>query len=382
MTASTPPSSANLRKGSALPETGKARTSTAPRNAAIAVISVLALIAFAFWLYQRATHVYTDDARIASRMIEVSAESAGQLVAYPIQQGQALEEGDLIAQIDNDEAQFVLAELTSELQSHLASYQQLLARIEQVEQSTGGRVQAAESRLQAALASQQGARFDLELKQLEWERAETLLARKIISEQNWESARNAQQQASQYMERTTADVASARASVLEAKAEQAELEVLAQELLSLEHEQDRVRARMSRQQVLVEKLRILAPESGIVDKSFIEKGEYVIPGQRLVLIHNPDKIWVAANIKETQIRHLQMGTRAVLHVDGYPDMQLEGEVFEIGGAATSQFSLLPSSNPSGNFTKVTQRIPIKISIEQSGQQLRPGMMVEVALVLE
>lgn len=382
MTASTPPSSAKLREGTALPETGEARASTAARNTTIALISVVALIAFGFWLYQRATHVYTDDARIASRMIEVSAESAGQVVAYPIQQGQTLQEGDLIAQIDNDEAQFVLAELTSELQSHLASYQQLLARIEQVEQSTGGRYQAAQSRLQAALASQQGARFDLELKQLEWERAETLLARKIISEQNWEAARNAQQQASQYMERTTADVASARASVLEARAEQAELEVLAQELLSLEHEQDRVRARISRQQVLVEQLRILAPESGIVDKSFIEKGEYVIPGQRLVLIHNPDKIWVAANIKETQIRHIQLGTRAMLHVDGYPDMQLEGEVFEIGGAATSQFSLLPSSNPSGNFTKVTQRIPIKISIEQSGQRLRPGMMVEVALVLE
>ena len=382
MTASTPPSSAKLREGTALPETGEVRASTAARNTTIALISVVALIAFGFWLYQRATHVYTDDARIASRMIEVSAESAGQVVAYPIQQGQTLQEGDLIAQIDNDEAQFVLAELTSELQSHLASYQQLLARIEQVQQSTGGRYQAAQSRLQAALASQQGARFDLELKQLEWERAETLLARKIISEQNWEAARNAQQQASQYMERTTADVASARASVLEARAEQAELEVLAQELLSLEHEQDRVRARISRQQVLVEQLRILAPESGIVDKSFIEKGEYVIPGQRLVLIHNPDKIWVAANIKETQIRHIQLGTRAMLHVDGYPDMQLEGEVFEIGGAATSQFSLLPSSNPSGNFTKVTQRIPIKISIEQSGQRLRPGMMVEVALVLE
>ena len=382
MTALTPPTSASLREGNALLEPGEDRTSTAARNAAIALISLIALIAFGFWLYQRATHVYTDDARIASRMIEVSAESAGQLIAYPIKQGQALEEGDLIAQIDSDEAQFVLAELRSELQSHLASYQQLLARIEQVEQSTGGRFQAAQSRLQAALASQQGARFDLQLKQLEWERAETLLERKIISEQDWEAERNAQQQASQYMERTTADVASARASVLEAKAEQAELEVLAQELLSLEHEQNRVRARISRQQVLVEKLRILAPESGIVDKSFIEKGEYVVPGQRLVLIHNPDKIWVAANIKETQIRHIELGTRAVLQVDGYPDMQLEGEVFEIGGAATSQFSLLPSSNPSGNFTKVTQRIPIKISIEQSGQQLRPGMMVEVALVLE
>ncbi|MEP0202771.1 MAG: HlyD family secretion protein [Halioglobus sp.] len=382
MTSSNSPPIASQQEGTFVSELPETKQTNAARKASIALLSLIAVIVFGFWVYQRATHVYTDDARIASRMIEVSAESPGQLVAYPIVQGQLLAEGDLIAQIDSDEAQFILAELSSELQSQLASYRQLLARMEQVEQSTGGRLQAAQSRLQAALASQQGARFDLELKQIEWERAQTLLERKIISEQDWEAARNVQQQADQYMQRTMADVSSARASVMEAKAEQAELDVLAQELLSLEHEQNRVRARISRQQVLVNKLMILAPESGIVDKSFVEKGEYVLPGQRIVLIHNPDKIWVAANIRETEIRHIQLGTRANLQVDGYPDMQLNGEVYEIGGAATSQFSLLPSSNPSGNFTKVTQRIPIKISIEQEGQQLRPGMMVEVALVLE
>jgi membrane fusion protein (multidrug efflux system) len=373
---------ADLQESNAALATGQDETSSVARNVSIAVVVLIAVLAFGLWIYERATHVYTDDARIASRMIEISAESEGRLVDYPIQQGQQLEEGALIAQIDNAEALFVLAELNSELRSHLASYQKLLARMEQVEQSTGGRFQVAQSRLQAAIALQEAARFDLELKQHEWERAETLLGKKIISEQNWESARNAQQQASQFMQRATADVASARAAVLEARAEKAELEVLAQELLSLEHEQDRVRARISQQEVLLSKLNVLAPESGIVDKSFVERGEYVVPGQRLVLIHNPEKIWVAANIKETQIRHIQLGTRASLQVDGYPDLALDGEVFEIGGAATSQFSLLPSSNPSGNFTKVTQRIPIKISIEQAGQQLRPGMMVEVALVLD
>ena len=374
--------SADLQESNTSLDTNEAKTSSAARNASIVVAVLVSVFACGYWIYERATHVYTDDARIASRMIEISAESEGRLVDYPIQQGQQLEQGDLIAQIDNAEALFVLAELNSELRSHLASYQKLLARMEQVEQSTGGRFQAAQSRLQAAIASQEAARFDLELKQHEWERAETLLGKKIISEQNWEAARNAQQQASQFMQRATADVSSARAAVLEARAEQAELEVLAQELLSLEHDQDRVRARISQQEVLVSKLKILAPESGIVDKSFVERGEYVVPGQRLVLIHNPEKVWVAANIKETQIRHIQLGTHASLQVDGYPDLELEGEVFEIGGAATSQFSLLPTSNPSGNFTKVTQRIPIKISIEQAGQQLRPGMMVEVALVLE
>ena len=349
-------------------------------QAAMILTGALVLLALGgYWVQQRATHVYSDDARIASRMIEVSAEAAGQLVLFPVEQGQILDAGDLIAQIDDSEARFVLAELRAELDARIASSAKLLAQIEQVTRSTGGSLQAAESKLQAALASQEAARYDLELKRSEWERAEALLARKIISTQSWESARNAEHQAAQQLQRAAADVANARAGVLEAQAAQSELNVLAQERIALEHEQDRIRARIDRQQVAVDNLRIVAPESGKVDKSFVDQGEYVVPGQRLVLMHNPERLWVAANIKETEIRHISIGTTATLEIDSYPGEEFNGEVFEIGGAATSQFSLLPSANPSGNFTKVTQRIPIKISIEQADKRLLPGMMVEVAL---
>ena len=344
------------------------------------LVLTLALVALGgYWVQQRATHVYSDDARIASRMIEVSAEAAGQLVRFPVEQGQLLNAGDLIARIDDSEAHFVLAELRAELDARIATSARLMAQIEQVTQSADSSLQAAGSRLQAALASQEAARYDLELKRNEWERSKTLLARKIISTQSWESARNAEHQATQQLHRASADVANARAGVLEARAAQSELNVLAQERVSLEHEQSRIRARIDRQQVAVDKLRIVAPESGIVDKSFVDQGEYVVPGQRLVLMHNPDRLWVAANIKETRIRHVRIGSPAILEVDSYPGRRFEGTVFEIGGAATSQFSLLPSANPSGNFTKVTQRIPIKISIDQTEDRLRPGMMVEVAI---
>lgn len=346
----------------------------------VVILAVLALLPLVgYWLHQRATHVYSDDARIASRMIEVSAEAAGQLVAFPVKQGQSLEAGSLVAQIDDAEARFLLAELKSELDASLTSSSKLQAKIEQVTLSTGGLLQAAESNLEAALASQEAARYDLELKRGEWKRAEALLERKIISAQSWENARNAEHQAAQLLHKETADVANARAGVLEAQAAQSELKVLAQERIALEHEQTRIRARIDRQQVVVDKLRITAPESGIVDKSFVDQGEYVVPGQRLVLIHNRNRLWVAANIKETEIRHIKLGDPATLKVDSYPGQVFEGEVIEIGGAATSQFSLLPSVNPSGNFTKVTQRIPIKISIEQVEHSLLPGMMVEVAL---
>ena len=101
------------------------------------------------------------------------------------------------------------------------------------------------------------------------------------------------------------------------------------------------------------------------------------PGQRLALVHDPETIWIEANIKETEIRKLKIGQEVDVSVDAYPDTQFRGRVLSVGNATTSEFALLPSPNPSGNFTKITQRLPVRIAIEQQGGLLRPGMMVEI-----
>ena len=119
--------------------------------------------------------------------------------------------------------------------------------------------------------------------------------------------------------------------------------------------------------------------NGVVSRTFIDKGEFVRPGQRLMLIHDPNNIWVEANIKETELRHLEVGMPVTLSVDAFPDHAFEGMVERIGQAATSEFALLPNPNPSGNFTKVTQRVPIRISVAQEDTMLRPGMLVVVEI---
>ena len=116
---------------------------------------------------------------------------------------------------------------------------------------------------------------------------------------------------------------------------------------------------------------------GIVDKVFVDTGEYMVPGQRVLLMHNPETVSITANIKETQIRHVRVGMPVSIQVDAYPDRVFAGSVEKVGDTATSQFSLLPSTNPSGNFTKVTQRIAVKIAVDQSDNLLKPGMMAEV-----
>ena len=97
------------------------------------------------------------------------------------------------------------------------------------------------------------------------------------------------------------------------------------------------------------------------------------------MIHDPRKVWVIANVKETEIRHVKLGAHVDVTVDAYPGEKFDGKVSRIGNAATSQFALLPNPNPSGNFTKITQRIEVKVDVEQRDNMLRPGMMVELAI---
>jgi membrane fusion protein (multidrug efflux system) len=138
-------------------------------------------------------------------------------------------------------------------------------------------------------------------------------------------------------------------------------------------------ARIRRQQLDLEDRTLRSPVRGVVDRTFVEPGEYVGAGQRLLLVHDPSVIWIEANVRETQLRRLAVGQKVRVRVDAYPDEAFEGSVERIGHAATSTFALLPAPNPSGNFTKITQRVPVRIAVSQREGRLRPGMMVEVRI---
>ena len=99
--------------------------------------------------------------------------------------------------------------------------------------------------------------------------------------------------------------------------------------------------------------------------------------QGLLLVHDPKKIWIDANVKETDIRKVEVGQNVDVTVDAFPDKKFGGRVIAIGNAATSEFALLPTPNPSGNFTKITQRLRVRVAIDQEEKLLRPGMMVEI-----
>ena len=148
---------------------------------------------------------------------------------------------------------------------------------------------------------------------------------------------------------------------------------------ALEPLEREITAQRQRIAIDIEDRTIRMPFDGVVDRVFVDPGEYVTPGQRVMLVHDPRRVRVEANVKETEIRYFRPGREVRVTVDAYPGRVFTGRVERVGAAATSEFALLPSPNPSGNFTKITQRLPVRIALEDlpAGGALRPGMMVVV-----
>ena len=134
---------------------------------------------------------------------------------------------------------------------------------------------------------------------------------------------------------------------------------------------------------------ISSPMSGMVSKRWALVGDVVQAGQPIFSVYDLKNIWVTANLEETSLAALRSSGKVEITVDSYPDVKFSGKVFQIGSNTASQFSLIPPNNASGNFTKITQRVPVKISIEQNASgnpqqrvDLLPGMSVEIKVKVQ
>jgi membrane fusion protein (multidrug efflux system) len=353
------------------------------RGKLIAVV-IVAIVLAAWggrWVYHRYTHVYTDDARVDGEVVTISSRVSGWLTELNVIEGDAVTKGQVLAQVDSRDSRLQRDVLLSKLNSIESQAAVIRAQSGQVDEETLGRVQSDTNRLVAAQA--QVAALEAQVKQAhdDFERARELTAQKWLSQQAMERARTTYQQAQENHRKAVAEVAAARGTLSAAGGSRKQLQVLESQLLVLSRQADEIRAEVRRQETDISDRTILSPADGRVVMTFVRKGEHVSAGQRILMFHDPAHIWVEANIKETDVGHLQPGMKVDVRVDAYRGQIFTGEVFRIGQAATSKFALLPDPNPSGNFTKITQRLPVRIRLDQVDARLRPGMMVEVDIAI-
>ncbi|MFC3227134.1 HlyD family secretion protein [Marinibaculum pumilum] len=361
---------------------GPARQRRRGRAVRLAVVAVLLAAGAWFgwsWLHDRWTHVYVVDARIDASAVTLSSRIAGWIAEMPVDDGDRVRKGDVLAVIDQREARLKLLEIEAQAARIEAEEGRLAAERRMADRQTESEVAEAEARLIAAEADHKVAQAALKLAQNAHRRTRELHAKSVSSAARMDEARTAAELAAQEERSTHADIASARAELAAAQAARERLLVLDRELAVLQARRQELQAQREMVQLDVEDRVLRAAFDGVVDRTYMTPGEYVAPGMRLLRYHDPSRVWVDLNVKETEIRRFRVGSPARVTVDAYPDRSFEGRVSLIGHAATSEFALLPTPNPSGNFTKITQRLPVRIDLQQDGDLLRPGMMVEAVI---
>jgi len=303
--------------------------------------------------------VSTDDAYVKADITILSAKVSGYVSSVAVANNQSVKAGDLIAKIDDGDYRLAL----QSAKDKLATQQSAVARI--------GR------QIEAARASVAQAEAQIAAAQAEAERAEAEYARQLqLSRSDYTSRANLEN-AKAGRDRAEANVRSAQAALAAAKANVEVLSAQRTEAQRVAAEQETAVERAERDLSFTE---IRAPVDGVIGNKAVEIGTFVQPGARLAALVPLTSVHVDANFKETQLASIKPGQQVQVEVDAFPDARIVGTVESVSPASGSVFSLLPPENATGNFTKIVQRVPVRISVgdDVAGQGLlRPGLSVVV-----
>ena len=363
------------------PVSSRAAFSGQGKTWAIGVAALLLAAWGGHWVYSRWHHVYLDDARIDGEVVTISSRVSGWITELPVIEGDVVKKGQLLAKVDERDMVLQRDVLVARLQAMESQAGAVQAQTGQVDQETLGKYDSETNRLAAAEAEVASQAVQVKQAREDFQRAKELADAKWLSPQAMERARSTYQQVQESHRKAKADSAAARGTLSAAGGSRRQLQVLERQRAVLVHQVEEIRAEIRRRDVDIADRIITSPAEGRVVMTFVRQGEHVNPGQRILMFHDPKEIWVEANVKETDVRLLKPGMKAEVHVDAYPGRVFAGEVFRIGQTATSKFALLPDPNPSGNFTKITQRLPVRIVLTDKDPVLRPGMMVEVSIAV-
>lgn len=372
------------REGAGASGPGEVRGRTGGRRrfggaVASALLFVALAICGADWLRHRLSHVEEDDAKTQGEVINIASRLDGWLLTRKVMEGDAVRKGQVLGEIDSRDARLRLAAVEGNIDAHDAQISETTIEHDLSRRSTQADVAVAQAQVAAAQAAMAEAQHQDDLARSDFERDNGLVGQGGISRQEWEHARTALLERDASLRQAQAQIEVRRAELLQAQAQLAQADMLEQRIKILRAERAALAAQADqlRQEVADRVLR--APSDGVIDGTFVHAGDYAQAGQWLMMMHDPGDVWVEANIKETKVGRVKVGQPAAVHVDAYPSLAFQGKVVRVGNAATNQFALLPSPNPSGNFTKISQRVPVRIALLNPRRPLQPGLMAEVSI---
>ena len=315
--------------------------------------------------------VTTDDAYVGASTSIIAAKAMGHLTAVPVVDNQVVHQGDLLASIDDGDYQNAV----ESAKARIATQDATIARFGRQIDAQGAIIAQAEAQVQASQAQLLGAQADVERASLEYDRSLKLAQTNFGSQQRLE-------QATADRDRTAAALAGARATAASTAAAvegaKANLDVLKAQRDEASRQRGELETALAKAQRDLSFTRVVAPFDGVVGNKAAQVGNFVQPGTRLMALVPLNASYVDANFKETQLANVKAGQKVDVSIDALGGQTVEGTVASISPASGSQFSLLPPDNATGNFTKVVQRVAVRVTFPEDVLKevpLRPGLSV-------
>lgn len=329
----------------------------------IVILSIAAIIAMVFItkaLIHNANYENSDNAQIDGNIIPMRMKTGGHIIAIRFEENQLVKKGDTLAIVDTIDIKASVEQAEARLESALLAVQA---------NHTGKR--SATFSTEVVEENISSAKAKLSQAQSDFKRIEAMYEKGAATPQDYDAAKSG------------LDMAEAQYKALTAQKATAGTQITAQEyqIKMAEAKVKEARAQLVSAKYLLENCFIIAPSNGIVSKKSVEVGQLCLPGTAIAMLIDLDNIWITANLKETQLENISQGEKVNISIDAYPEIEMTGEVESIAGATGPKFALLPADNATGNFVKVTQRIPVRIAItnikNDGNKQLVPGMNVIV-----
>lgn len=350
-----------------------ARVGGARRAAWLVVLAVAVVVGGTWgtrrWSYSR-THVSTDNAQVDAHIVSVLAKVGGYIDEVRVTENELVHRGQPIVVLDDAELQVRLAEAEADLAAARAAVgaEGVQGQVQAEASATLARRQALEARLEAVRANRERTQRDLV-------RIQELADKQIASRQQLDAAQAA-------ADASTADVTAVEREVAAARAAETAAGASGR---AAEARLARAEATLQRARLDLSYVHVVAPVSGVVSRMQVEVGQLLQPGQPLGAVVADSSVWITANLKETETSEVHAGQSVEIDVDAYPGCQAHGSLVSVSPATGSKFALLPPDNATGNFTKVVQRIPVKLTFATDNPlqgKIRPGMSVTVKVNIQ
>ena len=332
-----------------------------------------------------ASEQVTNDAFVRGDLTPLSTKVPGLVREVNVGDYQQVHKGDVLIQLEDEDYKAQLAQVEAAVEAAKAAIEnnrrQSSLQDSRIERAAAG-IDQANAQIAAAQAGKEAVQADVLRTQAERTRQEALLKTNSATQQKVDAAIADEQRFAAQAASREADLTQARtllhSNELAVEAERRSKAVLESQGMQLLADLHAKQAGFAVAQVNLGYTKILAPANGTVGERQVRPGQLVSPGTQVITFVENTR-WVQANFRETQLTNIRIGDTAEIRIDVYPGQVIQGRVLQIAPASGSQFALLPPDNATGNFTKVVQRVPVKIGLNDSAltSQLRPGLSVVV-----